>query len=134
MVAYRPACRRGNGNLVSWRQSDAKAPPFAGSDLRARLFYLLVTFILACAAPASAKADPFKASVTADVSGGFARFIFTLSDDIDASAHAAGNVLIISFDKPVVHLGRASAGAGVGIYRGGAARSRRPCHPHGARA
>ena len=102
MVAYRPACRRGNGNLVSWRQSDAKAPLFAGSDLRARLFYLLVTFILACAAPASAKADPFKASVTADVSGGFARFIFTLSDDIDASAHAAGNVLIISFDKPVV--------------------------------
>ena len=102
MVAYRPACRRGNGNLVSWRQSDAKAPPFAGSDLRARLFYLLVTFILACAAPASAKADPFKASVTADVSGGFARFIFTLSDDIDASAHTAGNVLIISFDKPVV--------------------------------
>jgi hypothetical protein len=102
MVAYRPACRRGNGNLVSRRQSDAKASPFGGGDLRARLFYLLVAFVLACAAPASAKADPFKASVTADVSGGFARFIFTLSDDFDASAHIAGNVLIISFEKPVV--------------------------------
>ena len=101
MVAYRPACRRGNGNFVSWRRSDAKASPFGGGDLRARLFCLVVTLILACAAPASAKADPFKASVTADVSGGFARFIFTLSDDIDASVHTAGNVLIISFDKPV---------------------------------
>jgi hypothetical protein len=48
------------------------------------------------------KADPLKAAVTADVSGGYARLVFALGDDIDASVHSAGNVLIISFDKPIL--------------------------------
>ena len=101
MVAYRPACRRGNGNLIRWCKSGAKASPVGIGGLRTRLFYLFLTFILACAAPASATADPFKASVTSDVSGGYARLVFSLSDEIDASVHTAGNVLIVSFDKPI---------------------------------
>jgi hypothetical protein len=57
--------------------------------------------MMACAAPALAKADPFRAAVTADVSGGYARLVFALGS-VDASVHSAGNVLIISFDKPVL--------------------------------
>jgi hypothetical protein len=100
MVAYRPACRRGKGSLDPRCGSGAKAPP-VGGGLRARLFGLLLTFILACAAPVLAEAEPFKATVTADVSGGYARLVFSLSDEIDATAHIAGNVLIVAFDRPI---------------------------------
>jgi hypothetical protein len=41
------------------------------------------------------------AQVTADVSGGYARLVFALGDEVDASVHSAGNILIISFDRPV---------------------------------
>jgi hypothetical protein len=58
--------------------------------------------MMACAAPALAKADPPKVVVTADVSGGYARLVFTLGGDVDGSVHSAGNVLIISFDKPIL--------------------------------
>jgi hypothetical protein len=70
--------------------------------LGARFLYLFLTFIMACAAPALAKADPLNAAVTADVSGGYARLVFVLGDEVDGSVHSAGNVLIISFDKPIL--------------------------------
>jgi tetratricopeptide (TPR) repeat protein len=101
MVAHRPACRRGNRNLVSWRRPAAKASPVGGGGPRARLFRLVLTFILACAAPALAHAQAFKATVTAEVSGGYARLVFSLNDEIDARAHIAGNVLIVAFDRPI---------------------------------
>jgi hypothetical protein len=58
--------------------------------LGARFFYLFLTFMMACAAPALAKADPPKVVVTADVSGGYARLVFALGDDVDAGVRSAG--------------------------------------------
>jgi hypothetical protein len=56
----------------------------------------------AFAAASSSRADPVKANVTVDVSGGYARLVFVLSDDVDASVHTAGNVLIVSFSQPIL--------------------------------
>ena len=52
--------------------------------------------------PGTSRADPLRAAVNADVSAGYARLVFALSEEADASAHTAGNVLIISFAKPVL--------------------------------
>jgi hypothetical protein len=59
---------------------------------------------LALAAPSPSTAEPPKADVVVDTSGGYARLIFTmneLSEEIDAGAQLAGNVLIVTFTKPV---------------------------------
>ncbi len=102
MVVYRPAHCRGHENLVCGSQSRSKASRVSVERLRARFFYFFLTFMMACAVPALAKADPPKAVVTADVGGGYARLVFTLGGDVDASVHSAGNVLIIAFDKPIL--------------------------------
>ncbi len=47
-------------------------------------------------------AEPQRAEVNADTSGGYARLVFTLPDDADASVQNAGSVLIVSFAKPVI--------------------------------
>src|SRR5271170_7533170 len=51
--------------------------------------------------PSPSTADLIRAGVTVDVSGGYARLIFTLRDDVDANVRAAGNVLIVSFSQPI---------------------------------
>ena len=55
--------------------------------------------IVALAMPASAASLP--ATVTVTVSDGYARLVFSSSDYIDATARVAGNVLIISFKRPI---------------------------------
>ena len=67
-----------------------------------RKAFALGLLALVFVAPATSRADPLRAAVTVDVSAGYARLVFALSEDIDASAHAAGNVLIINFAKPVL--------------------------------
>jgi tetratricopeptide (TPR) repeat protein len=59
--------------------------------------------ILACAlvGPSSSRADPVKAEVSVDVSGGYARLVFTMRDDVDASVQTAGDVLIVRFSQPL---------------------------------
>ncbi len=52
--------------------------------------------------PALAQNDAVRASIKIDTSGGYGRFVFTFSDDVDASVHTTGNVLIVSFGKPVM--------------------------------
>lgn len=63
---------------------------------------LLLILAVAFVAPAPLRADPLRASVTVDTKAGYARLVFTLRDDIDASVRLAGNVLIVSFTQPVV--------------------------------
>ncbi len=46
-------------------------------------------------------ADPIKADLTASDAGGYARFIFSMSDYDPASVRQSDNVLIISFREPV---------------------------------
>ncbi len=61
----------------------------------------LVLLAVAFAIPASSAAGPIKGDITVDLSGGYARLIFAMSDDVDASVHTSSNVLIISFAQPV---------------------------------
>ena len=101
MVVQSPAHRGENGNFAPRFQSRSKASRAPLGRLRARLLWLFLTLIVATAVPAPAKADPTNAAVTVDLSGGYARLVFALGDDIDAAVHSAGNVLIVSFDKPI---------------------------------
>jgi hypothetical protein len=72
-------------------------------------FFLLVA---ASVGPAVAAGDAAKSDLTVDVSGGYARLVFTAGDDIDASARISGNVLIINFGTPIsVTVDRLSAQA-----------------------
>jgi len=47
-------------------------------------------------------AEPQRAEVNVDTGGGYARLVFTLPDDADASVQNAGSVLIVSFAKSVI--------------------------------
>jgi tetratricopeptide (TPR) repeat protein len=73
-----------------------------GRTIRKALVHGLVIFAVAFSALSSSKADPLKADITVDVSGGYARLVFALSDEVDADVHMAGNVLIVSFAQPVL--------------------------------
>jgi hypothetical protein len=73
-----------------------------GCSIRKALAPGLILLAVGFVAPASSTADPFKAVVNVDVSGGYARLVFAMSEDVDASVRTAGNVLIVSFNKPVL--------------------------------
>jgi len=62
----------------------------------------LAVFATAFAVVSPSVAEPAKGDVTVDVSGGYARLVFALRDDIDATARLAGNVLIVSFSQPTI--------------------------------
>ena len=61
----------------------------------------LLALVAGAVTPAPAQNDPVRASINVDTSGGYARLVFTFSDDVDASVRTAGSVLIVSFAKPV---------------------------------
>jgi len=83
-----------------------------GSSIRNALALGLVLLTFALATPSRSVADPIKGGLNVDVSGGYARLVFDLNDEVDASVRMAGNVLIISFTKPVlVSVDRLSAQA-----------------------
>jgi tetratricopeptide (TPR) repeat protein len=69
--------------------------------------FILIVAALAALAPAAAApqnhhpVQPVKVDVSADLSGGFARLVFSFHDEVGASVNSAGNILIISFDRPV---------------------------------
>ena len=80
------------------------AAPFAA--------FFLAAFFAVSLAPAAAAGDPTKSDLTVDTSGGYARLVFAMSDDIDANVHMSGNVLIINFANPIsVAMDRLSAQA-----------------------
>ena len=63
-----------------------------------------VLLALAFAAPAPSAAEPAKVGLVVDTGGGYARLIFAMpemSEEIEGSARVAGNVLIVSFTKPI---------------------------------
>jgi hypothetical protein len=61
----------------------------------------LVLLAAAFALPGTAPADQIKGSVEVKVEDGFARLVFTIGDEIDASARLTGGVLVVTFTKPV---------------------------------
>jgi tetratricopeptide (TPR) repeat protein len=100
MVAHVCAHSRDSGNSAGrrqaqpqiWRKRIHRGP---------RFLRLLLTLAVGLAAPGTARADQLRADLTAEASGGFARLVFSFSDDVDATARVAGGVLIVSFGKPV---------------------------------
>ena len=61
----------------------------------------LALLAAAFALPATAPADQIKGSVEVKVEDGFARLVFTIGDEVDASVRLTGSVLIVNFTKPV---------------------------------
>ncbi len=68
---------------------------------RNRLLLLFLGLALVLAGPTTSTAAPLRGSVSAETTDGYARLVFVLSEDADASARIAGNVLILTFAKPV---------------------------------
>ncbi len=88
------ACGRTIGTLCAELFRQGLRPNFS------RIAAIGIVFA-ALGVPCSAEADPIKARLTVDVSGGYARLIFNTTDDIDAAVRVAGNVMIISFQRPI---------------------------------
>ncbi len=62
----------------------------------------LCLFAAFCIAPGSAAADAIPVALSVDVSGGYARLVFDIGDDIDATVRVRSNVLIVGFSKPIL--------------------------------
>ena len=60
----------------------------------------------ACAVPyravAQAPAQPVRGEASAVFENGFVRIVLTLSDDVESQVRTAGNIIIVSFQRPVV--------------------------------
>ena len=72
-----------------------------GRTIRNALVVALAICSATLALSLSTNAEPTQADVTADVSGGYARLVFTIGDEVDAHVRTAGNVLIVSFSKAI---------------------------------
>src|SRR3954447_20108657 len=59
------------------------------------LVLTIVTFSPAC------RADPLKGEATFSASGGFARLVFKLAEDVSSEVTTAGTILVIRFSQPV---------------------------------
>jgi tetratricopeptide (TPR) repeat protein len=101
MVAQVSAHSRDSGDALGRRRSQSLnflRERICGGE---RCLRFLLALALALAAPAAASGDQLRAELAADASGGFARLVFSFSDDVEATARVAGGVLIVSFAKPV---------------------------------
>jgi hypothetical protein len=66
------------------------------------LLFLVAAFLALTPVNAAPQVrQPVRAQVSADLSGGFARLVFAFGDEVDASVHSAGNILIVTFNRPV---------------------------------
>jgi hypothetical protein len=73
---------------------------------------VLALFAAALVAPAARAQDASQLDLKIDTSGGYARLVFPVGDDIEANARLLGNVLIVEFSKPVmIDVDRIAAGA-----------------------
>jgi hypothetical protein len=51
--------------------------------------------------PGISRADPVKGEASFTASGGFARLVLTLGEDVDSEVTAAGSIIVIRFKRPV---------------------------------
>src|SRR5215470_14407027 len=65
--------------------------------LQALLFGAL---LLACP-NAAAAAEPIKADVTVNMSGGYARLVFRFSEEVDADVRLSNGIVVVTFKQPV---------------------------------
>jgi tetratricopeptide (TPR) repeat protein len=69
--------------------------------LRAIAVLLQATLLFGLAALRPALAEPIKADITVNTSGGYARIVFRFSEEIDADVRMANGILVVSFKTQV---------------------------------
>jgi tetratricopeptide (TPR) repeat protein len=79
----------------------ARAAPRLGWRVAAAALVLEILLLFSLGLARPARAEPIKADISADLSGGYARIVFRFSDEIDADVRMANNVLVVSFKAPV---------------------------------
>ena len=77
----------------------ARATAPRGLRAIAVLLQALLLFVMAAMRPALA--DPIKADITVNTSGGYARIVFRFGEEIDADVRMANGILVISFKTKV---------------------------------
>jgi hypothetical protein len=100
------ACGRVQAALApssaGWERASHVPPPRKNAASKVRLpFLLFFAAAILLAAPRPGLADPIKADLSAGVSGGYARLVFTMSDYDPGSVRKEDNVLVIRFAEPI---------------------------------
>src|ERR1700742_2298425 len=95
-------------------REDAQVPPRLG--LRILAVFALIQLVLMAALlllyPSVAGAAPVKAELAVSTRDGYARLVFTLSEETDAEVRLNNGILIIAFKQPVdVAVGRIAEAA-----------------------
>src|ERR1051325_2874349 len=95
-------------------REDAQVPPRLG--LRIVAVYVLIQLLLMAALlvffPTAARAAPLSGEVSVSTKDGYARLIFTLSEETDADVRLSNGILIVAFKHPVeLVVGRIAEGA-----------------------
>ena len=84
-------------------RADAQVPPRLG--LRIVAVFVLIQLLLMTALlllyPSAAGAAPVSGEVTVSTKDGYARIVFTLSEETDADVRLSNGILIIAFKHPV---------------------------------
>lgn len=85
---------------------------------RGALLFALVCLALAAAPGARAQGEPVKGDVRVTTSGGYARIVIHLAEEVESSVKLAGGIIVVSFKRPVevpveriVHAASGYAGA-----------------------
>src|SRR6266542_1620450 len=84
-------------------REEAQAPPRLGVRIVA-VFVALQVLLLAALMllfPAKAGAAPVKGDISVTTTGGYARLVFALADEVEAEVRLANGIVIISFKQPV---------------------------------
>src|SRR5215813_13308859 len=84
-------------------RADAQVPPRLG--LRIVAVFVLIQLLLMAALlllyPSAAGAAPVSGEVAVSTKDGYARIVFTLSEETDAEVRLSNGILIIAFKHPV---------------------------------
>src|ERR1700683_4180552 len=72
-----------------------------GRCLRGEIWLALILAGLTFSAPCRAAADPVKGEATFSASGGYARLVLKLAEDVDSEVTTAGSIIVIRFKRPV---------------------------------
>ncbi len=90
-------------HMLSWLRDALCSRTWLGSGLRLSIWGIPLALTLLCA-PATYgqdRAPAVKGDATFSASGGFARLILKLDEDVESEATVAGSILLIRFKKPV---------------------------------
>src|SRR5690348_10697678 len=84
-------------------RADAQVPPRLGLRIVAvfAVIQLLLLLLLLLLYPTAAGAAAVSGEVAVSTKDGYARIVFTLSEEVDADVHLSNGILIISFKRPV---------------------------------